>query len=442
MIGSPLNSLIPGPTPDPSRSLSGAGSSSAGSRSGGAGSAGSASAGASGPRFADHLRDASGSTADRTSAGAGEGTDAASVLPPGYTPERTGQEYSRPISLDGLRSTDEAGQGHDAQAGAPAGARIEGSAETSVDATAETVHAVEPESSDADADADASTGVPGPAAGAEVGAMATFTGAGTAAVANGVIVTSTQNASSMVFNPLQNPAHASQPSAVQTGSHVSSSSSSLTGTAAAGLPPVAATIPAATIPAATIPAAAGSPAAVVVPPPSSAGATPTPAVRAWTVQQLSTPVVQAAGRAVSLPNGTHLATVRISPEALGPVTIEAISRDGVVRLEMTAATEAGRENLRAVLGELRRELAGAQAGATLDLSGGSSGHRDANAAGPGTGPSPGGRGGDGKDQEGDGVGNTHGGATVPGADPAEPPTAGTGPDAGPDDGTGGLDVYA
>jgi flagellar hook-length control protein FliK len=85
------------------------------------------------------------------------------------------------------------------------------------------------------------------------------------------------------------------------------------------------------------------------------------------VQQLTIPVVQAAGRATTLADGTHLATIRISPESLGPVTLEAVARDGVVRLEMTAATEAGRENLRAVLAELRRELAATGSGVTLDL---------------------------------------------------------------------------
>ncbi|MDI3329685.1 MAG: flagellar hook-length control protein FliK [Micrococcus sp.] len=164
-------------------------------------------------------------------------------------------------------------------------------------------------------------------------------------------------------------------------------------------------------------------------------------MRAWTVQQLTTPVVQAAGRATTLPDGTHLATIRISPESLGPVTLEAMARDGVVRLEISAATEAGRENLRAVLGELRRELAATGSGVTLDLAGNrdqSTGREQSGQPGTGAGAGQG---------AGAGAGDRAGGRTdrVPadvGIGSPEADGPGEGPRTGPGEPGAGLDVYA
>jgi flagellar hook-length control protein FliK len=271
-----------------------------------------------------------------------------------------------------------------------------------------------------------------------------------------VVVSGGQQPTTTAFDPWRNPAHRIQPPSLQT----SRTHSSEFVPATASTPGVPGAfvqnprLPGGTAPEhapSTPPAAVGptppaSPASAVVaaPAPSTASAAPSPAVRAWTVQQLSTPVVQAAGRSVTLPDGSHLATVRISPEALGPVTLEATHRDGVVRLEITAATDSGRENLRMVLGELRRELAAAHPGATLDLSSGGSGQRDTPA--PGTGPAPGERGGGHRNPEGDDAGTAARGGGGPGSGhTAGAAQAGDGPGQGPHDGgtgTDGLDVYA
>lgn len=100
------------------------------------------------------------------------------------------------------------------------------------------------------------------------------------------------------------------------------------------------------------------------------------------LNQLSLPLVRLAAAAP----GEHVITVKVNPETLGPVTVRAhIGVDGV-RVEMFAPTDSGREALRHILGDLRRDLAGGStgAGSTLTLSdhshpGGSSGGSTADA---------------------------------------------------------------
>ncbi|MFC7400893.1 flagellar hook-length control protein FliK [Citricoccus sp. GCM10030269] len=282
---------------------------------------------------------------------------------------------------------------------------------------------------------------------------------------------------STTFDPLHHPAHRVQPTTIKSspiqsvvvGASPPSTASSTAPTtalttapttaAASGTPAAVAVAPAvesgesaaATPGSTTTPGAAataGSAVAPVVPPPPVAS--PGPTVRAWTVQQLSTPIAQVAGQAVTRPDGTQVMVIRISPESLGPVTLEATHRDGVVRLEIAAGTDAGRENLRLVLGELRRELASAHTGATLDLSTGSrdAGGRDANASNQGAGHHGAGaslndRTGQGHEPEKDDVGTASTATTADGAmaSPGEPGGSaehGTDRDHDP----GGLDVYA
>lgn len=426
MIGSPLNSLTPGPTPAQPRSPSGSGTAGAGS-----------GAGSREPNFADHLREASDPASTEPST-----ESSASVLPRDFTAQRDGREFSRPISFDAVGpQPGQAGQSDQpAQPGQPAGA-----AGSTGEVGAEGLVG-------GMTDAGATQPVPVVPAAATAPVPAT-------------IITGAGNPASTVFNPGRNPAHAAQPAAGAAAAPAGiSEGAAVTAGAAAGPPTGSATFPSAhpsavstpgagSLPATSataqatsattpgapaVPMAPGAGAPVAAPAASAESAAPAPAVRAWTVQQLSTPVVQAAGRAVSLPDGTHLATVKISPEALGPVTLEATSRDGSIRLEITAATEAGRDNLRVVLNELRRELAAAQPGATLELS---SGAKENPAQG--SGPGPGGRPGEGKDQAGADVGHPEHGTTGPGAEGTE-----TGPERQPgghgtnEDGTGGLDVYA
>lgn len=67
-------------------------------------------------------------------------------------------------------------------------------------------------------------------------------------------------------------------------------------------------------------------------------------------------------------NGDHMVTISVTPDALGPVTVRAHISDGQVRLELFAPTDPGRDSLRQLLPDLRRDLASADLGATLDLS--------------------------------------------------------------------------
>lgn len=64
-------------------------------------------------------------------------------------------------------------------------------------------------------------------------------------------------------------------------------------------------------------------------------------------------------------------TVAVNPESLGPVTVQAHISAAGVRVELFAASADGREALRQILPDLKRDLAGAGLNASLDLSAGS-----------------------------------------------------------------------
>ncbi len=61
-------------------------------------------------------------------------------------------------------------------------------------------------------------------------------------------------------------------------------------------------------------------------------------------------------------------TVHVTPDNLGPVTVRAHVGGEGVRVELFAPTDAGRDALRSILPELRRDLGGAGLSGTLDLS--------------------------------------------------------------------------
>ena len=87
------------------------------------------------------------------------------------------------------------------------------------------------------------------------------------------------------------------------------------------------------------------------------------AAPAHLLDQVSQPLVRLSAAAP----GEHLITLRVDPENLGPVTVRAhIGADGV-RVEMFAPNDAGREALRSILADLRRDLAGGSAGSTATL---------------------------------------------------------------------------
>jgi flagellar hook-length control protein FliK len=95
---------------------------------------------------------------------------------------------------------------------------------------------------------------------------------------------------------------------------------------------------------------------------TAAAPAPPPAALA---AQLSRPVAAMAGNAP----GEHVLVLKVTPEDLGPVTVRAlIGADSNVRVELFAPTEGGRDALKAVLAELKRDLAGSGLNASLDLS--------------------------------------------------------------------------
>jgi cell wall-associated NlpC family hydrolase len=107
---------------------------------------------------------------------------------------------------------------------------------------------------------------------------------------------------------------------------------------------------------------AAAPAPVTAPPAPSAPA-PAPAL----LGQLSGPVTQL----VTQPDGSHSVVVRVVPEQLGPVTVDAHLTDHGLHIELSAPTDAGRDALAGVIGDLRRDLAAG--GITANVSLGSAG---------------------------------------------------------------------
>jgi Meckel syndrome type 1 protein len=120
-------------------------------------------------------------------------------------------------------------------------------------------------------------------------------------------------------------------------------------------------------------AAAGNAAAATAPagqPTSPTAAAPQPAAPAApqpgaTLQpQLAKPLFTLAGA----PQGQHIMTLQVTPEDLGPMTVRAHIDAAGVRIELFAPGDAGREAIRGILPELRKELADAGFGASLDVS--------------------------------------------------------------------------
>jgi flagellar hook-length control protein FliK len=61
-------------------------------------------------------------------------------------------------------------------------------------------------------------------------------------------------------------------------------------------------------------------------------------------------------------------TLHVTPEDLGPLTVRAQIDPAGVRIELFAPGDAGREAIRGILPELRKELADSGFGASLDVS--------------------------------------------------------------------------
>lgn len=128
------------------------------------------------------------------------------------------------------------------------------------------------------------------------------------------------------------------------------------------------------------PVSATAPVAPVVP--AVATVTPAPSPDAATTANRAV-AAQVAPVVVSIaqrPMGTHQLTMTVNPDSLGPVTVRAhITASGEVRVELSGATDAGRDALRTILVDLRRDLAAVMPHATLSVNHGMS--ADASASG-------------------------------------------------------------
>ncbi|WP_314647742.1 flagellar hook-length control protein FliK [uncultured Microbacterium sp.] len=119
-----------------------------------------------------------------------------------------------------------------------------------------------------------------------------------------------------------------------------------------------------------------SPASVapVLPGPAPTASVTAPAAAAATAnapQPLAAQVAPAVLHLAQRPAGSHQLTMTIEPESLGPVTVRAhISADGEVQVHLLGATDAGREALRTLLGDLRRDLAAISPHASVALGAG------------------------------------------------------------------------
>jgi flagellar hook-length control protein FliK len=126
-------------------------------------------------------------------------------------------------------------------------------------------------------------------------------------------------------------------------------------------------------------------AAPLAPAPTPAAAAPAPAPatpaapQAPLSEQIGRPILDLRGAA----HGEHIVTVRVTPDNLGPVTVRAhVSGDGI-RVELFAPTDQARDALKAILPDLRRDLAQSGPGSSLGIAAGDAGTSGGGAAGAG-----------------------------------------------------------
>jgi flagellar hook-length control protein FliK len=148
------------------------------------------------------------------------------------------------------------------------------------------------------------------------------------------------------------------------------------GTAEPGVAAVSAT-PVRAAEAATQPADAVPAAPVVVPTAAATAPTQTPdevAAPAAPARAQAPDLVGQLGRPLhglrSFGDGTHVITIRVTPENLGPVAVRAHVSGDSMRIELVAPTDQAREAIKSILPDLRRDLSGAGGQTTLDLSSG------------------------------------------------------------------------
>ncbi len=105
------------------------------------------------------------------------------------------------------------------------------------------------------------------------------------------------------------------------------------------------------------------------------------AARSPLAQQLTAPVMSLASRG----DGEHTMTVRVSPDDLGPVTVKAHISGGSIAIELVSGSAAGRDALRALLVDLRRDLAVLAPHSTLAVATTDAPRGDQGSTGAGTG---------------------------------------------------------
>ncbi len=127
--------------------------------------------------------------------------------------------------------------------------------------------------------------------------------------------------------------------------------------------PAAAAIAQAAAPTAS-PAPSVATAATVAPAaPTASAASSAPAFQTF-ADQVSKPVIALAAAG----DGDHTVTISVTPDNLGPVTVRAHVSGENMRIELFAPSDTGRDALRQLLPDLRRDLSATGANANLDLS--------------------------------------------------------------------------
>jgi hypothetical protein len=121
-------------------------------------------------------------------------------------------------------------------------------------------------------------------------------------------------------------------------------------------------VPTATPLAAQAPAAPTFATALAAAAPAASPAAPTPAPPLQ--QQLAQPVMTLARQ----PDGDHVVVVRVAPDDLGPVTVHARVSDTGVHIELFAPSDGGRDAIRQILDDLRRDLNATTANASVSVS--------------------------------------------------------------------------
>ncbi|WP_411720315.1 flagellar hook-length control protein FliK [Mycetocola sp.] len=133
-------------------------------------------------------------------------------------------------------------------------------------------------------------------------------------------------------------------------------------------PALAGAQPSAAEPAAPVPVPAGSAPMPTAPTAPAVPSAPAPATPPAPAQPLTTQLARPLFSLAGARPGEHVMTVQVTPENLGPVTVRAVISAEDIRIELFSPSDGGREAIRQILTDLRRDLAGGGLSASLDLS--------------------------------------------------------------------------